>query len=256
MITHSESIQKIGAALVKIAAAVENPHKNAQNPHFRSSYADLAEIINTTRHVCAEHGVALVQSPGMSDGLCTVETLMVHESGEWIRGEAASPIHKQDPQGVGSAITYLRRYSLAALLGIAQEDDDGNTASQRRSANGQPHQQPTPKPTPKPTASGDDIACPACSGPMWDNRDDEKSAVNGGKRPDLKCKDKECDTAIWLGSVRDELKRDLEAATQSEILTDDQRNQLQMAIELYKEHPDKLLKGVDWLRSKMLEAQP
>jgi hypothetical protein len=140
MITHSESIQKLAAALVKIAAAVENPHKNAQNPHFRSSYADLAEIINTTRHVCAEHGVALVQSPGMSDGLCTVETLMVHESGEWIRGEAASPIQKQDPQGVGSAITYLRRYSLAALLGIAQEDDDGNTASERRDREtGKPH---------------------------------------------------------------------------------------------------------------------
>jgi hypothetical protein len=251
MITHSESIQKIAAALVKIAAAVENPHKNAQNPHFRSSYADLAEIINTTRHVCAEHGVALVQSPGMSDGLCTVETLMVHESGEWIRGEAASPIQKQDPQGVGSAITYLRRYSLAALLGIAQEDDDGNTASQRRSVNGQPHQ----KPAPKPATGGDEIACPACSGPMWDNRTDDKAAVNGGKRPDLKCKDKECDTAIWLGAVRDNLARDLEGATQADILTDQQRNRVQEAISGYKEHPAALFASLDWLRGKMAEVQ-
>lgn len=128
---HSESVGKIAAALVAVASEIENPHKTATNPHFRSKYADLAEIVNTARPVLPKHGVAVVQSPGMEDGLLTLDTLLLHTSGEWIRGRASTPIAKLDPQGVGSAITYLRRYSLAAMLGLAQEDDDGEGAVDR-----------------------------------------------------------------------------------------------------------------------------
>lgn len=125
----SDSIAKLAPALVAAQAEVENATKNANNPHFRSQYADLAEIIRTVKPVFTSHGLAIMQMPGLEEGHATVETMLVHESGEWITGMAGAPLAKSDPQGVGSAITYLRRYSLAALAGIAQEDDDGNAAS-------------------------------------------------------------------------------------------------------------------------------
>lgn len=125
----SQSIAKLAAALVKAQGEVENATKNAANPHFKSRYADLAEILNTIKPVMTKHGLAVVQFPGFEEGHATVETQLVHESGEWIAGTSGAPLQKNDPQGVGSAITYLRRYSLAALAGIAQEDDDGNAAS-------------------------------------------------------------------------------------------------------------------------------
>jgi hypothetical protein len=134
----SDSIAKLAAALVAAQSEVENATKNAQNPHFRSSYADLAEIINTTRPVLTKHGLAVVQSPGFEAGVATLETLLMHTSGEWIAGISGSPVSKQDPQGVGSAITYLRRYSLAALCAIAQEDDDGDAASRKPALAGAP----------------------------------------------------------------------------------------------------------------------
>jgi hypothetical protein len=134
MIQHSDTIGEIATALAKVAAAISNPSKNAANPHFRSKYADLAEIVNVSRELLAAHGVVAIQSPGMEDGLCTVDTLLTHTSGEWIRGHAAAPLQKNDPQGVGSAVTYLRRYALAGMLGLAQEDDDGNAASGPRPA--------------------------------------------------------------------------------------------------------------------------
>jgi len=142
----SDTIQKIAPALVEIQKEIENPHKNSENPHFRNKYADLAEIINTMREVCAKHGVTVIQSTGMNGDRCTVTTMLLHTSGEFIRSEAESPLPKQDPQGVGSATTYLRRYSLAAMLCLAQEDDDANTASK-----GTPKtQRPTPKQTDEP----------------------------------------------------------------------------------------------------------
>lgn len=143
MIEHSESVETLARALAKAQGEVENANKNAINPHFKNHYADLAEIINTVRPVLNKHGLSVVQIPGFGDGVVTVDTMLLHESGEWLRGTSGSPAQKQDPQGVGSAITYLRRYSLAALCGIAQEDDDGQAASQPRS-NGNATQAPAP----------------------------------------------------------------------------------------------------------------
>lgn len=129
MIQHSESIAALGKALAAAQGEIENAAKNAKNDHFRNSYADLAEVLNTARPVLAKHGIAVTQAPGFADGRVTVTTMLMHgESGEWIRSTASAPAVKQDPQGVGSAITYLRRYSLAAVVGIAQEDDDAEGA--------------------------------------------------------------------------------------------------------------------------------
>jgi hypothetical protein len=129
----SESIAELAKALAGAQGEMENAGRNASNPHFKSRYADLAEIINTTRPVLAAHGLAVVQFPGYVDGIAHVETILMHGSGEFVASTTSAPVVKSDPQGVGSAITYLRRYSLAAVCGIAQEDDDANAASQPRS---------------------------------------------------------------------------------------------------------------------------
>ncbi|HNG47049.1 MAG TPA: ERF family protein, partial [Agitococcus sp.] len=124
----SESIAAISQAIAKAQHDVENASKNAKNPHFKSKYADLAELLNTVRPVFSIHGLAIVQMPSFDGGIASVETMISHSSGEWISSICSAPVSKQDAQGVGSAITYLRRYSLAAMCGIAQEDDDANSA--------------------------------------------------------------------------------------------------------------------------------
>lgn len=145
----SESIAALSAALAKAQSEIENASKTANNPHFKSKYADLAEVLNTVRPVMSRHGIAIVQMPSFESGLASVETLMTHSSGEWVSNICSAPVSKQDAQGVGSAITYLRRYSLAAFAGIAQEDDDANAAVGQRQA-------PAPaKPTEKPVLPDD-----------------------------------------------------------------------------------------------------
>jgi hypothetical protein len=147
----SESIKELATALSKAQGELENASKTSANPFFKSKYADLAEIINTSKKVLAENGLSVVQMPSLSDSFVEVETMLCHSSGEWISNVAAAPLDakKHDPQGVGSAITYLRRYSLAAFLGIAQEDDDSNLACGKSQG-----QAPAPKP---PTPKGIDL---------------------------------------------------------------------------------------------------
>jgi hypothetical protein len=135
---HSESLGALATALADAQSEIENAAKNAKNPHFKSTYADLAELINTTRPVLTRHGLSVVQCPRYADGVVHLETMLLHKSGEWIKGEAGAPVAKMDAQGVGSATTYLRRYSLAAVCNIAQEDDDGNGAIQGGRQQGQP----------------------------------------------------------------------------------------------------------------------
>lgn len=147
----SDSIAAISQAIAKAQNEVENAAKNAKNPHFKSKYADLAELLNTVRPVFSSHGLAIVQMPSFVDGIASVETMISHSSGEWISSICSSPVGKQDAQGVGSAITYLRRYSLAAMCGIAQEDDDGNSAVGHAP-------QVAPKPQAKPEISSERLA--------------------------------------------------------------------------------------------------
>jgi hypothetical protein len=117
------------AALSKAQGEIENASKNAANPHFKSKYADLAEILNTTRPVFAANGLSLSQFPGFNGSLASVTTVIAHASGGYITAVASCVPAKSDAQGIGSATTYLRRYSAAAAAGIAQEDDDGNAAA-------------------------------------------------------------------------------------------------------------------------------
>ena len=124
------STPELFAALAKMQREVENATKGSINPQFRSKYADLAEVLNTVRPVLAANGLSVIQSPSFDGGICHVTTTIAHSGGGYVSGTMSCVPAKQDGQGIGAATTYLRRYSLAAVCGVAQEDDDGNTAAQ------------------------------------------------------------------------------------------------------------------------------
>lgn len=158
MLTHSDNLEALAPALAKFQGLVENASKDSSNPHFKSKYADLAEIINTAKAPLSECGLSLTQHPASypDGGVIVVETLLLHSSGQWLKSELTVPCSKWDAQGVGSAITYGRRYGSAAVLGIAQEDDDGEGAVGRGTKAGQAQgsrpQQPPPPPRTDPAA--------------------------------------------------------------------------------------------------------
>lgn len=122
----SEDTNELAAALAKAQTALANPTKNATNPHFRSRYADLAEVLGVIRPAYGPNGLAMIQSPRWDPDsqLVTVTTRVAHSSGQWIEDEISAPSQASTAQGIGSTITYLRRYSAAAFAGVAQEDDD------------------------------------------------------------------------------------------------------------------------------------
>jgi hypothetical protein len=119
----------ISEALVKAVGELSNVAKTAANPYFKSKYAPLDAIIDATRPVLAKHGLAVIQEPLFMEGTAGVETIIIHKDGASISSTLLLPLKDQSPQGVGSAITYARRYALAAVLGIASEDDDDGNIS-------------------------------------------------------------------------------------------------------------------------------
>lgn len=128
----SESLIKIAPALVKAQMGITYAIENAKNPHLKSKYADLSSVIDAVKGSLNKNGIAFIQTPSPSDdGRLNLTTRLIHESGEWIEDTASCPLAKQDPQGLGSALTYLRRYSLSAICGLYADDDDGNSASNR-----------------------------------------------------------------------------------------------------------------------------
>lgn len=128
---HSEQINEIGAALAKAQGAIENATKDKANPFFKSTYADLAGVWDACRAALSSNGLSVVQTPEQSDKGVIVSTMLLHSSGQWISGSYLMPVSKFDAQSIGSAITYARRYALAAMVGVAPEDDDSNAANNR-----------------------------------------------------------------------------------------------------------------------------
>jgi len=123
----SESIKNIAAALATFQVEAEKIIKTAENPFFKSKYADLPSILDAIALPLTESGLVVSQFPD-GDGLTTL--LMHPNSGEWIEATGTMKPVKSDPQAIGSAITYQRRYSLCAVLGLnVDSDDDGNAAS-------------------------------------------------------------------------------------------------------------------------------
>lgn len=125
----SDSIKELATALSKAQGQMEGAKKDSQNPFFKSKYADLAAIVEAAKKPLSDNGLSYAQIPDECDNGVLVETILMHTSGEWISGKLKMPVSKQDAQGVGSAITYARRYGLQAMLGIPAEDDDGNAAT-------------------------------------------------------------------------------------------------------------------------------
>ena len=132
MTSITTEINELAVALAKAQSEITNPKNTANNPFFKSKYAPLSEVINVTKPILAKYGLSFLQSTTTVDGMVGVSTLLLHTSGQYIETEPlfVKPV-KDDPQGMGSAVTYARRYSLSALLGIIgdSEDDDGNAAS-------------------------------------------------------------------------------------------------------------------------------
>lgn len=120
-------------ALVRAQAEISVALKDSTNPHFKSKYADLASVVAAIKPAAAKHGLGFVQTFRESTGGVTVETVILHESGEQMPcGPLFVPASKGDAQGYGSAITYARRYSLQTAWGVPSDDDDGNAASKKR----------------------------------------------------------------------------------------------------------------------------
>lgn len=127
----SESISDLAKALTLVQASLTPAKRDSTNPYYNSTYADLSSVWESCRELLAKNGLSVLQGNSVgAENTVIVETILVHESGQWIQSELCLPLSKNDPQGVGSAITYGRRYGLAAIVGIvADADDDGNEAS-------------------------------------------------------------------------------------------------------------------------------
>jgi hypothetical protein len=136
----SATITELAKAICKAQGKMKHAIKDANNPFFRSKYADLASVVEASRPALVENGLSVVQYTQGN----VLYTMLLHSSGEWIRGHIElKPMRQvkdtgwvasEDPQSYGSCITYARRYAMAAITGVATEDDDGNAATGRTAA--------------------------------------------------------------------------------------------------------------------------
>lgn len=207
ILSQSTELDQLATALAVAQGSIQGAVKDRTNPAFKSSYADLASVWDACRAALSSNGLSVSQHPGrLEDGSATVTTILLHKSGQHIASVCAALPRDQSPAAVGSVVTYLRRYALAAAVGVAPEDDDGQAAH-----HAVPHAQPQRAPAQAqrvaeafggrvesveriaPTPAGIDPSCPTCSGSMWDNREKKTNP----KAPDFKCKDKNCQGVIW-----------------------------------------------------------
>lgn len=161
----SGEIDKIIPALIAAQDKFTPAVADVLNPHFNHKYVDLSGVLAAVGGALRDHNIAIVQQPILVDSKVVLLTRLVHESGQWLG--ALYPVNpvKQDPQGLGAALTYARRYSLMAIVGIAPEDDDGNYASGRsqdeRPQGRQQRQQSQEEPPPAPPSDGEQAAARA-----------------------------------------------------------------------------------------------
>ncbi len=162
----SESIKELATALCNFQGAVETIRKGSINPFFKSKYASLSDILEVIKEPLTANGLSFVQFPKGNHGL---DTMLMHNSGEWISESYEMKPIKDDPQGAGSVITYQRRYALGAILGLQiDEDDDANKAS-------------TPEVKQEPTQRKKEILSPIH--PKWN--DAVKYLKDGGTMTDV-----------------------------------------------------------------------
>jgi hypothetical protein len=128
----SEQVNEIASALAKAQKSIKGAVKDADNPFFKSKYADLASVREACYQQLADNGIAVVQTPSSDGARIAVTTRLMHTSGQWVQDTLTLTPKDDGPQAAGSAITYARRYALAAFVGVAPEDDDGERAEGRQ----------------------------------------------------------------------------------------------------------------------------
>lgn len=155
--SQSESINELAAALSKAQGEMQAAIKDKVNPFYKSSYADLGSVWDAARPVLSKNGLCVMQTTELSaSGHILMITTLAHVSGQWVKSCLPLNPTKQDSQGIGAAITYLRRYSLSALVGVVcDDDDDGETAVGRGKTK---HNQPPPQPTNPPSPPTEKIS--------------------------------------------------------------------------------------------------
>lgn len=138
---HSEQMNELAAALAKAQSEMKNAGLNKVNPHFKSKYADLPTIRDAVMPVLTKHGMAITQTYDVDEqGRSYVVTILMHSSGQWLSSKCPVKADRDGPQPFGSASTYARRYSLAAIAGIAaEEDDDAESAQGNGQAGAKPN---------------------------------------------------------------------------------------------------------------------
>ncbi len=153
--THSDEIKDIAASLAKAQGQIEGAKRNAKNPHLQVNYANLAAVWDACREPLSVNGLGFMQFPDVQSGVLILDSMLTHETGQWIRHIFSMPVHKLDAQGIGTVITYAKRYAMCAILGIASDDDDDDAQSATDAAKNAPRQnqnrtQPKPEPKPEP----------------------------------------------------------------------------------------------------------
>jgi ERF superfamily len=148
MLEMSAQINELATALAKAQGTIGLAAKDAENPFFHSTYASLAAIRETIRVPLANNGLAYVQAASTHGARVTVQTMLLHNSGQFIKGELTLQAKDDGPQSIGSAISYGKRYLLAAMTGVVaeEEDDDGEAASVRPAPERPAKARPAPKP--------------------------------------------------------------------------------------------------------------
>lgn len=128
---HSATIGALAAALAKAQKHIKGALKDSTNPFYKSSYADLASVQDAIRDPLSDNELAVIQGASSEAARVTVTTLIAHSSGEWISSSLSATAKDESPQSLGSCVSYLRRYGISSLVGVAQVDDDGESAQPR-----------------------------------------------------------------------------------------------------------------------------
>jgi hypothetical protein len=129
-VTNSDQCAELYGALAKAQGMMGRAFKDANNPAFRTKYTSLASVLEAILPAFNSAGLCVLQHPVLDQDVVHLTTLITHESGQWMRSLCSMPVAgKKDAHAVGSAISYLRRYTLASICGVIQSDDDGNGAT-------------------------------------------------------------------------------------------------------------------------------
>jgi hypothetical protein len=172
MNTQSENIGELAAALAKAQGEVGTVTKDSANPFYKNSYASLAAVWEATRPILSKHQLSVVQMPSSDERGYYVETQLMHSSGQWIRSRTYMKPAKDDPQGIGSLISYARRYALQAVTMICPDDDDGEAAMGRNAPQ-------KPVEAPKPVAKVETPKVKVAKSAEPAKEAEEKSKFNG-----------------------------------------------------------------------------